>query len=62
MDSFFSISSKNVQKIPEYLIYYLFLSLLLNCLSLTLKQQQILILLELNAGCHNRLLSVIRIC
>lgn len=27
MDSFFSISSKNVQKIPEYLIYYLFLSL-----------------------------------
>ena len=24
---FFSISSKNVQKIPEYLIYYLFLSL-----------------------------------
>lgn len=35
---------------------------LLNCLSLTLKQQQILILLELNAGCHNRLLSVIRIC
>ena len=24
MDSFFSISSKNVQKIPEYLIYYLF--------------------------------------
>ena len=27
MDGFFSISSKNVQKIPEYLIYYLFLSL-----------------------------------